>query len=69
MPLAPWTRPGYHVRIIYSGRLSGATWEWVRMRKSEKVRIRYLAGGGFVGSVAVLDDESEAFPQQDTVLW
>lgn len=39
------------------------------MRKSEKIRIRYLAEGGFVGSVAVLDDESEAFPPQGTVLW
>lgn len=37
--------------------------------KEWEIRIRYFAGGGFVGSVAALDDESETFPPRDTVLW
>ena len=62
MPLTPWTGPGNHARVIYHRQLDSATCEWVRESKSEKTKIKYLAGRGFAGSVVALDDGSEPRP-------
>lgn len=62
MPLTPRTGPGNHAWVIYHRQLDGATCEWVRESKSEKTKIKHLAGRGFADSVAALDDGSEPRP-------